>query len=510
MGKTMKVRESYFENNLQGITSNGSIYDSISNNIFYIELIPSSFVEDRPDEDTPSLLYDTWGIYMFGSYYYTIENNLFDVVGLIPSDDSYSRAYGVIANHAYKSSGLIKNNIFTDLSSTYSGSISLYTTLYGTQTEEDNSFLTMTCNEYIDFDREDKEWLICPTTGNPDFDNKLQDQGTGCGEFSAANLFTNQCGNPTQNIKVGVLEEQDSNGDLIPLFPFLYYPNDASGNAGYPDCHDDMEQVNVQDCDNDLVSQSQVCPNETAGTGKPYILIDTYSPVGIASELNNGNYSLKEQVELTGGVASVYKDQERAGDAISFLEAMNSDQSEILLFHLYLQQNLFSEAQTSLTELTVRNVYDTNWNAFYQLLLNVKISARNYGSLTTTELQEIENIANSNSHAFIAAQSLLGMLQQTTYNRVPQKFDVSSNKKQTVLENMEILVYPNPTKNTLTIQLPFEKAEALIYDLRGKLVQQYFVEEGENKIELNLQTGSYIVQFRFDNKLITQKIIVLP
>ncbi|MGB1242108.1 MAG: T9SS type A sorting domain-containing protein [Chitinophagales bacterium] len=78
------------------------------------------------------------------------------------------------------------------------------------------------------------------------------------------------------------------------------------------------------------------------------------------------------------------------------------------------------------------------------------------------------------------------------------------------LENIGILVYPNPTKNTLTIQLPFKKAEALIYYLRGKLVQQYFVEEGKNKIELNLQTGSYIVQFRFDNKLITQKIIVLP
>ena len=511
MGKSLQVRDTYFENNLQSITSNGSNLDRINDNVFKLNFGASGFEEDRPDENTPSLIYDAWGIYMFGANNYEIRNNSFDLGGFDRTDDDdQPNFYGIIGNHAYQSQGLIQGNIFDKQLE------NSHTDVIYTQTEEDNRFLQIKCNEYYknDYSNGDRDLLVCPAIGNPDFDNRLENQGTGCGENSAANLFvnivSNTCMEITENIEVGTLYKID-NGNTVPLLPFLYWPNGVLNTDGYPDCHNPMQQIEVQDCEDQEAPQNQVCIDGGGLPGKANSLVNDYNSVQIAAELKNGTYTLSEQVQLIGGVSRIYKEQDRISDAIDFLEAMDTDQSEILLFHLYLQNNLLNEAQSSLTELTIRNLYDVEWYNFYQLLLNVKNSSRGYGDLTSLEMQQIENTANSNSHAAISAQSLLGMLQQITYDRIPQKLPTASHKRQIVAEDkLEILIFPNPTKDKLNIQIPFEQTEAVIYDLTGKVVQKLVLEKGKNEIAYLLKAGSYFVRFKMDNQFITQKILILP
>ncbi len=155
-------------------------------------------------------------------------------------------------------------------------------------------------------------------------------------------------------------------------------------------------------------------------------------------------------------------------------------------------------------------VYDASYIQFYQLLIDVKVSGRKYTELTATELQTVENIAQANTYGSVYAESLLAMLNQTTINRVPHKESAQGNKK--ALENTKqgFSVYPNPTKDVWTIQIPFKEAEAVVYDLTGKVVQQLSLVKGKNEVENSLEAGSYIVQFKVANQLRTQKIIILP
>ncbi len=79
-------------------------------------------------------------------------------------------------------------------------------------------------------------------------------------------------------------------------------------------------------------------------------------------------------------------------------------------------------------------------------------------------------------------------------------------------EQASVLIYPNPTKGNLTIDLGknYRNAEISVYDLAGKTIfSQNYTSTQKQDIHLSVPTGVYLVKIKLDNqKPITKKIIV--
>ncbi len=73
----------------------------------------------------------------------------------------------------------------------------------------------------------------------------------------------------------------------------------------------------------------------------------------------------------------------------------------------------------------------------------------------------------------------------------------------------EISIYPNPTKNWLTIRTAaLVNAKLFIYDISGRLVITQNLEGNLNTISVKqLQTGAYILKIEDHNKVQTQRFI---
>ncbi|MGO3707888.1 MAG: T9SS type A sorting domain-containing protein [Mesonia hippocampi] len=72
----------------------------------------------------------------------------------------------------------------------------------------------------------------------------------------------------------------------------------------------------------------------------------------------------------------------------------------------------------------------------------------------------------------------------------------------------ETTVYPTITRNNITVSVQ-EKVTASLYNIQGKLLTSYSLEQGENNIDISKQaTGIYLLQLKNnDNAVITKKIV---
>ncbi len=78
------------------------------------------------------------------------------------------------------------------------------------------------------------------------------------------------------------------------------------------------------------------------------------------------------------------------------------------------------------------------------------------------------------------------------------------------LTEMGIKIYPNPTKGLLNIILPenTDNTQIIITDVTGKIVYQDNILGTEVKINLDVESGVYLIQFNFNEKTVISTIIV--
>ncbi|MEZ4887044.1 MAG: T9SS type A sorting domain-containing protein [Chitinophagales bacterium] len=518
--RNINVRETHFENTLQCITTNGNMGDIIQKNDFTFN-IPPFFEEGlRPEDTPPPSIYDAWAVYSIGSNDYEINENTIDFIGFsVPAQSGGGgigdggggveppffkpNYYGIIVNNT-AGGGMVNENEFNVASNFNSEFVE---NLTGTQTEENNKSVEMGCNIYHNFESE-QEWLINPISpnDNPNFENRLDDQGSGCGSdpqtgdpLPAGNLFQNNCGNSEANIRVGFLDAG-----------FEYWANGLPGSESYPDCSS-TNGIGIFECqpDNQLAHEV-MCPAGNSGSGGiGKAMVNSNSPTGIAAELNNGNYDETEKTLLTTAVYKIYEEAEQESDAIVFLEAMNTHHSNSILMKKYLNKGLLLEAQNKLNALHGGGVYDASYIQFYQLLIDVQVSGRKYTELTALELQTAENIAQANTYGSVYAESLLAMLNQTTVDRIPHKESMQGNKR--ALENTEqdFSVYPNPSKDFVVIESNTATAKLLIYDITGLLIEVHDIQQNKQQVPLNLSVGTYILQLHSATGILSKKIVVM-
>ena len=80
------------------------------------------------------------------------------------------------------------------------------------------------------------------------------------------------------------------------------------------------------------------------------------------------------------------------------------------------------------------------------------------------------------------------------------------------LSETKVTIYPNPTRGMLKVDISgvekFENARISLYDLTGKLLQQWAGISQSNEIDLSERTpGMYIMQVAYKGKISSWKII---
>ena len=80
------------------------------------------------------------------------------------------------------------------------------------------------------------------------------------------------------------------------------------------------------------------------------------------------------------------------------------------------------------------------------------------------------------------------------------------------LSETKVTIYPNPTRGMLKVDISgvekFENARISLYDLTGKLLQQWAGISQSNEIDLSERTpGMYIMQVAYNGKISSWKII---
>ncbi|MGB0932000.1 MAG: T9SS type A sorting domain-containing protein, partial [Chitinophagales bacterium] len=404
--------------------------------------------------------------------------------------------YGIISNNSTIGGGRIYSNNF--------GISNIAKQLnVGNQTEEDNLFLEILCNEYNT--KVFRGWYVNPEEGNLQILDRLANQGSGCYEANpsnnpAGNLFYANCPTNETDIKVGYLDPipwSQPNDKLI------YWGTGGYGNDGYPCATPAFVEVNAG-CDND--NYTEYCEGADL---EPVVLTWTNNntPFEVAGLIEGSNYTLLEQSQLTFTALSIYEQKGEKNNAITLVNALSSDHALDLSMKYHLSLDETSLAQNKLNEMAVRNVYDSEYIGFYQLLINVKTSNRNYHELTPIEVQSVENIASSYSYAAVNAQALLAMLNETPYDRIPMLGTGHSQKKETV-EDEGLQLYPNPMGNSFTIHIEQNNTDLLIYDIRGVLLKSMVIHQGKQTIDLELPSGTYFLSLEDNISTRTKKIIV--
>jgi hypothetical protein len=228
-----------FDNNMQGLLSEGSNDDLITGNIFKVPDIYNG----NPTSGTDPLVH-AWGASMrTGSYFEVKENDFMDLgAGLTESIGLDVRGYSV----PLAAGGLVYRNDFSN-------------TVIGTQTELNNALLQMRCNNYDD--------VLAPWVINWESpDGILGTQGTGCDEFNpthyrAGNHFNN---NPLYGIDNHIWSKAQ---------PFdYYYANDATDEQ--PNFDDSPNILIGWNCeiDDDESCPSTNPPNPCVGNPAPCIV----------------------------------------------------------------------------------------------------------------------------------------------------------------------------------------------------------------------------------------------
>lgn len=99
---------------------------------------------------------------------------------------------------------------------------------------------------------------------------------------------------------------------------------------------------------------------------------------------------------------------------------------------------------------------------------------------------------------------------------LPSTRSMSENEEETPdmyeekLRETKVTIYPNPTKGMLRVDISgvdnFEDARISLYDLNGKLLQQWNSVSQSNAIDLSGQTsGMYLMQIAYDGKVSSWK-----
>jgi hypothetical protein len=80
--------------------------------------------------------------------------------------------------------------------------------------------------------------------------------------------------------------------------------------------------------------------------------------------------------------------------------------------------------------------------------------------------------------------------------------------KSEVIEDSEVVVYPNPNNGQFQIDLASETADVVVYDATGKIIVKKSVSDNEVIDMASAQKGIYMVVITSGAKVATKRVVI--
>ncbi len=231
--------------------------------------------------------------------------------------------------------------------------------------------------------------------------------------------------------------------------------------------------------------------------------------------------------DITNRIVSVLTDtnNNRENDALLVLEHDGSINAKKTLVATYINNGNYTQANTILNQIPQNTDENIDFVQYNTLILNLYSQGKTIYDLDSTQINYIRTLAYKcpPNGSVSNAKAVLDIL----YNeKVPQcqiqddldkrmqvnnpNRNIGNDTKGTIeeIDNDESMIkdiYPNPFTNTVTI--PYILPEGLtgtilIYDINGKIIEEFEAQTGENKIELNTKkwaSGTYIITMKINS-----------
>ncbi len=408
-----------------------------------------------------------WGIYCTQSSVLDISFNNF-------SNSSSIGYYGLIVDQSSINGGIVHENFFDNLA-------------WANQFQNDNAALTINCNTYENIGV--NSWRVLEKAAGM---GALADQGSnGSGVKKADNRYLDAC--------TGTFPGEKK-ADILSYINFSYY--DKAGNTDPADvnCVDsnvnfnlDPFDITTDDCD---AFYTPPCPNPPCHT-EDRVIYDN-SPKGIKDRnrllrtfLHWDSYAIPDSVyfiEL---------------DSISQLLASRTTAADKqLLVTTYLAKQDYSKADFALSLVNGSDPETNDFITYHQILIQAGLAGDPWYDLPSATLNNLLTYKNGSTSVAENAKALdyyyNGVYSKLSPLDIPASQYAAPESDQNLSVKAKTKVYPNPFKQEVIFEMADKKGYTImVRDILGRLVWQYEVKAGTNRITwrpINLSSGTYLYQ----------------
>lgn len=440
-----------------------------------------------------------------GIYLYESNNTTVDCDNIVNVPNDIRETFGLITYYRYleNSNTIVKGNSFE--------------TKIGVHAQGHNPQTHVVCNN---FETTNRGLSVMPIYTY----NQFHDQGTGCGitNYRAGNEFSGEGYDLYLDRNIGP-------GSRMQDWTYYAFSND-----------DNQKIINAYTTEDDMQWEncvfSSISTDPTSrclGSSSPFLICSSedfvLNPVEVGDLviLFNQQVSIGKRYEietklLFGMIVRGYNDIGNKTELIEFLENDIDTESKKLLIPLYIEQGLFNEAVTTISNLAMSQYQKNKYFEFYNVINDLKADNKWNNLLLSNSQKSIllnmENDTILNVAAY--AQVLLNRANEVELN-YPIITDVdfgqviSNNFDNVKVHNnvSEILsLHPNPVNDIFSVNLKIIEedfllgAELIITNIMGKEMYKLPLHSNiENlilsKSKIGLNSGLYLVSLKIGGRV---------
>ena len=217
------------------------------------------------------------------------------------------------------------------------------------------------------------------------------------------------------------------------------------------------------------------------------------------------------RVQVCTEVSNAFLDVQSAKDQ---LDTIASEDAKKILVPVYLDEKDFTNCRNNLSQIPNDSSENIAFHRLFDMLVDFCALGNEIEDIGPAEEAIVRQVAATNTRAAIQAQSILRLVFDEDFERIPEeapssKSQHSENSDEVMMPNGEFRIYPNPASNDLEISLPiayseFEKGSFSMYNMRGTEVKNQEIDLEKVNISIDvsdLTYGIYIYTLRIEGRL---------